>query len=67
MRVEAEVGQDGDDGALLVDVGEDVASSAAGTREDTLELAFLRKALASDEFRASRYYTKFAEVLAKRP
>ena len=30
-------------------------------------LAFLRKVLASDEFRASRYDTKFAEVLAKRP
>ena len=30
-------------------------------------LAFLRKLLASDEFRAARYDTKFAEVLAKRP
>jgi acetyl-CoA carboxylase biotin carboxylase subunit/3-methylcrotonyl-CoA carboxylase alpha subunit len=30
-------------------------------------LAFLRKLLASDEFRAGAYDTKFAEVLAKRP
>jgi acetyl-CoA carboxylase biotin carboxylase subunit/3-methylcrotonyl-CoA carboxylase alpha subunit len=30
-------------------------------------LAFLRKALASEEFRAGKYDTKFAEVLAKRP
>jgi acetyl/propionyl-CoA carboxylase alpha subunit len=30
-------------------------------------LAFLRKLLASDEFKAARYDTKFAEVLAKRP
>ncbi len=30
-------------------------------------LAFLRKLLASDEFRAAEYDTKFAEVLAKRP
>jgi acetyl-CoA carboxylase biotin carboxylase subunit/3-methylcrotonyl-CoA carboxylase alpha subunit len=30
-------------------------------------LAFLRKVLASDEFRAAAYDTKFAEVLAKRP
>ena len=30
-------------------------------------LSFLRKVLASEEFRASRYDTKFAEVLAKRP
>ena len=30
-------------------------------------LAFLRKLLASDEFRAGQYDTKFAEALAKRP
>jgi 3-methylcrotonyl-CoA carboxylase alpha subunit len=30
-------------------------------------LEFLRKALASEEFRAGRYDTKFAELLAKRP
>ncbi len=30
-------------------------------------LSFLRKLLASDEFRAGQYDTKFAEVLAKRP
>ncbi len=30
-------------------------------------LAFLRRVLASDEFLTSRYDTKFAEVLAKRP
>jgi acetyl/propionyl-CoA carboxylase alpha subunit len=29
-------------------------------------LSFLRKLLASDEFRAGAYDTKFAEVLAKR-
>ena len=33
----------------------------------TTNLAFLRKVLASEEFRAGRYDTKFAEVLAKRP
>jgi acetyl-CoA carboxylase biotin carboxylase subunit/3-methylcrotonyl-CoA carboxylase alpha subunit len=30
-------------------------------------LAFLRKVLASEEFRAGAYDTKFAEILAKRP
>jgi len=30
-------------------------------------VGFLRKVLASEEFRAARYDTKFAEVLAKRP
>lgn len=33
----------------------------------TSNLSFLRKVLASDEFRAGSYDTKFAEVLAKRP
>ncbi len=33
----------------------------------TTNLAFLRKLLASDEFRAASYDTRFAEVLAKRP
>jgi len=33
----------------------------------TTNLSFLRKVLASDEFRAGTYDTKFAEVLAKRP
>jgi acetyl-CoA carboxylase biotin carboxylase subunit/3-methylcrotonyl-CoA carboxylase alpha subunit len=33
----------------------------------TTNLAFLRKLLASEEFRAGQYDTKFAEVLAKRP
>jgi acetyl-CoA carboxylase biotin carboxylase subunit/3-methylcrotonyl-CoA carboxylase alpha subunit len=33
----------------------------------TTNLVFLRKVLASEEFRASTYDTKFAEVLAKRP
>ena len=33
----------------------------------TTNLSFLRKLLASDEFRAGQYDTKFAEVLAKRP
>ena len=33
----------------------------------TTNLSFLRKVLASDEFRAGKYDTKFAEVLAKRP
>ena len=33
----------------------------------TTNLSFLRKVLASEEFRAGRYDTKFAEVLAKRP
>lgn len=33
----------------------------------TTNLAFLRKLLASEEFRAAKYDTKFAEVLAKRP
>jgi acetyl/propionyl-CoA carboxylase alpha subunit len=33
----------------------------------TTNLSFLRKVLASEEFRASNYDTKFAEVLAKRP
>ena len=32
----------------------------------TTNLSFLRKVLASDEFRAGNYDTKFAEVLAKR-
>jgi biotin carboxylase len=30
-------------------------------------LSFLRRALASEEVRTSRYDTKFAEILAKRP
>ena len=40
----------------------------AGTRiaPCTTNLEFLRKVLASDEFRAGKYDTKFAEVLAKR-
>ncbi|HEY2517778.1 MAG TPA: biotin carboxylase N-terminal domain-containing protein [Polyangiaceae bacterium] len=33
----------------------------------TTNLAFLRKLFASEEFRAGKYDTKFAEVLAKRP
>jgi acetyl-CoA carboxylase biotin carboxylase subunit/3-methylcrotonyl-CoA carboxylase alpha subunit len=33
----------------------------------TTNLSFLRKVLASEEFRAGTYDTKFAEVLAKRP
>jgi acetyl-CoA carboxylase biotin carboxylase subunit/3-methylcrotonyl-CoA carboxylase alpha subunit len=33
----------------------------------TTNLAFLRKVLASDEFRAGTYDTRYAEVLAKRP
>jgi acetyl/propionyl-CoA carboxylase alpha subunit len=33
----------------------------------TTNLSFLRKVLASEEFRAGQYDTKFAEVLAKRP
>jgi acetyl-CoA carboxylase biotin carboxylase subunit/3-methylcrotonyl-CoA carboxylase alpha subunit len=33
----------------------------------TTNLGFLRKVLASDEFRAGAYDTKFAEILAKRP
>jgi len=33
----------------------------------TTNLAFLRRVLASDEMRAGRYDTKFAEVFAKRP
>jgi acetyl-CoA carboxylase biotin carboxylase subunit/3-methylcrotonyl-CoA carboxylase alpha subunit len=33
----------------------------------TTNLAFLRKVLASDEFQAGQYDTKFAEILAKRP
>jgi acetyl-CoA carboxylase biotin carboxylase subunit/3-methylcrotonyl-CoA carboxylase alpha subunit len=33
----------------------------------TTNLSFLRKVLASDEFRAGAYDTKFAEILAKRP
>lgn len=33
----------------------------------TTNVAFLRKVLASEEFRAGAYDTKFAEVLAKRP
>ena len=33
----------------------------------TTNLSFLRKLLASEEFRAAKYDTKFAEVLAKRP
>jgi acetyl-CoA carboxylase biotin carboxylase subunit/3-methylcrotonyl-CoA carboxylase alpha subunit len=32
----------------------------------TTNLSFLRKALASEEFKAGRYDTKFAEILAKR-
>jgi acetyl-CoA carboxylase biotin carboxylase subunit/3-methylcrotonyl-CoA carboxylase alpha subunit len=41
----------------------------AGTRiaPCVTNLAFLRRVLASDEFRAGLYDTKFAEVLAKRP
>ena len=30
-------------------------------------VSFLRKVLASEEFRSARYDTSFAEVLAKRP
>jgi 3-methylcrotonyl-CoA carboxylase alpha subunit len=33
----------------------------------TTNIAFVRKLLASEEFRAGQYDTKFAEVLAKRP
>ena len=33
----------------------------------TTNLSFLRKVLASDEFKAAEYDTKFAEILAKRP
>jgi acetyl/propionyl-CoA carboxylase alpha subunit len=33
----------------------------------TTNLGFVRKVLASDEFRAGQYDTKFAELLAKRP
>jgi acetyl/propionyl-CoA carboxylase alpha subunit len=33
----------------------------------TTNASFLRKVLASEEFRAGRYDTKFAEILAKRP
>ena len=33
----------------------------------TTNLAFLRKLLASEEFKAGAYDTKFAEILAKRP
>lgn len=33
----------------------------------TTNLSFLRKVLASDEFKTARYDTKFAEILAKRP
>ena len=33
----------------------------------TTNVSFLRKLLASDEFRAGEYDTKFAEILAKRP
>ncbi len=33
----------------------------------TTNIAFLRKALASEEFRAGKYDTSFAEILAKRP
>jgi acetyl-CoA carboxylase biotin carboxylase subunit/3-methylcrotonyl-CoA carboxylase alpha subunit len=41
----------------------------AGTKiaPATTNVAFLRKVLASEEFRAGAYDTKFAEVLAKRP
>ena len=41
----------------------------AGTRVApcVTNLEFLRKLLASEEFRAGAYDTKFAEVLAKRP
>jgi acetyl/propionyl-CoA carboxylase alpha subunit len=62
--------------AKLVAWGEDRSAAIleldgalAGTRiaPCVTNLAFLRKVLASDEFRASRYDTRFAEALAKRP
>jgi acetyl-CoA carboxylase biotin carboxylase subunit/3-methylcrotonyl-CoA carboxylase alpha subunit len=48
-------------------IGElDAALAATAIAPATTNLAFLRKLLASDEFKAGTYDTKFAEVLAKR-
>ncbi len=44
----------------------DQALAGTTLKPATTNLAFLRKLLASEEFRAGRYDTKFAEVLAKR-
>jgi acetyl-CoA carboxylase biotin carboxylase subunit/3-methylcrotonyl-CoA carboxylase alpha subunit len=48
---------------------EELDRALAGTTiaPATTNLGFLRKVLASDEFRAGQYDTKFAEALAKRP
>jgi acetyl-CoA carboxylase biotin carboxylase subunit/3-methylcrotonyl-CoA carboxylase alpha subunit len=45
----------------------DRALAASSVAPCTTNIAFLRKALASEEFRAGRYDTSFAEILAKRP
>jgi acetyl/propionyl-CoA carboxylase alpha subunit len=45
----------------------DRAVAATTIAPCTTNLGFVRKVLASDEFRAGQYDTKFAELLAKRP
>ncbi len=54
-----------DRGAAIAEL--DRALAATTIAPCVTNLSFLRKALASEEFVASRYDTKFAEVLAKRP
>lgn len=45
----------------------DEALSKTTVAPCTTNIAFLRKTFASEEFRAGRYDTSFAEILAKRP
>jgi acetyl/propionyl-CoA carboxylase alpha subunit len=45
----------------------DVALAGTTIAPCVTNLAFLRRALASEEVRSCRYDTKFAEILAKRP
>ena len=45
----------------------DAALAATTIAPCVTNLSFLRKVLASEEFVAAKYDTKFAEVLAKRP
>ncbi len=56
-------------GATRADAIAELDRAIAGTKlaPCVTNLAFLRKVLASDEFRTGKYDTKFAEVLAKRP
>jgi acetyl/propionyl-CoA carboxylase alpha subunit len=56
-------------GATRTDAIAELDRALAGTTiaPCTTNLTFLRKVLASEEFVAGRYDTKFAEILAKRP